>query len=121
MDQLDDAVIQFGVRTLEGREMHSLMAGKARFSFTKAVDEDVGKVDKKTGKVTFVGQSPLEMVWNLPRAACSRWALTSLMLFQMVGFIEFCLSKRVTVVDEEGEPIGAKTKDRSHSQVLTIL
>lgn len=62
VEQLVDATLQFGVRTVEGREMHSLVAGKSQLSFAVAADEDVGTVDKKSGKVTFVGQSPLEMV-----------------------------------------------------------
>ena len=60
--QLNGAAFQFGVRTVEGREMHNLVAGKVQLAFTKAADRDVGSVDKKSGKVTFVGQSPTEMV-----------------------------------------------------------
>ena len=62
VEQRGDATLQFGVRTVEGREMHSLVSGKSHLSFAVAADEDVGSVDKKSGKVTFVGQSPLEMV-----------------------------------------------------------
>jgi hypothetical protein len=62
VEQLIDAKLRFGVQTMEGREMHSLVAGKSQLSFSVAADEDVGKVDRRSGKVTFVGQSPLEMV-----------------------------------------------------------
>ena len=60
--QLDDAAFKFGVRTVEGNEIHSLIAGKVQLDFAKAADEDVGKVDKRSGKTTFIGQSALEMV-----------------------------------------------------------
>lgn len=69
--QLDDAALKFGVRTVDGREIHSLIAGKAQLDFTKAADEDVGKVDKRSGKTTFVGQSALEMVHVRSRPTCT--------------------------------------------------
>ena len=62
VQQLAGAVFRFGVRTVDGRELHSLVAGKVQFTFTKAADRDVGQVDKHTGKTTFVGQTPMAMV-----------------------------------------------------------
>jgi hypothetical protein len=101
---------------MEGREMHSLVAGKSQLSFSVAADEDVGKVDRRSGKVTFVGQSPLEMVRGHLHTQCgcfSTGILHRLLIValtggyvQMAAFIAFLLSKKVSVVNEDGEPIG---------------
>lgn len=78
VQQLAGAVLQFVERTVEGHELHCLIAGKDRLRFTKAADKDVGKVDKHTGKTTFLGQMPIEMVRSasLVSVDAIQWMLT---------------------------------------------
>ena len=106
-NQLDRAAFQFGVRTVEGRELHNLVAGKVQLAFTKAADKDVGSVDKKSGKVTFVGQSPTEMVRSTVATntvvAVPAVLHALLILFyrtqraQLSAFVLFLISKSITL------------------------
>ena len=75
---MTDAALQVSVKTVGGRELHSVKAGKMQLNFTMAADADVGKVDKSNGRVTYVGLPPLEMVRTHPashRLGCCRLEL----------------------------------------------